>query len=100
MAVLKGRHDGNVGLKKLAIQSCRVHKVEYMSRLKDLVKEVKWDNLEVVGSDYERSDDDTDTDEDEDEDEPEDEDKPEDGDESEDGSEECNCPDCLYYCGY
>jgi len=58
LGVLKGRRDCNVGLKKLVIQSCRVHKVEWRSKLKELVKEVKWDNVEVVGSDYGDTDDD------------------------------------------
>lgn len=61
--VLKGRHSCKVGLKKVAIQSCRVHKDECRSNLRKLVKKVKWDNIEVMGSDYEETDDDTDADE-------------------------------------
>ena len=61
LGVLRWRRDCNVGLKKLVIRSCRVH--EYMPMLKELVQQVKRDNLEVVGSDYEDDDDDTDTDE-------------------------------------
>ena len=60
LGILKGRRDRNIGLKKLVIRSCRVHKIEYMARLMELVDEVKWDNLEVVGSDYDGTDDDTD----------------------------------------
>lgn len=57
MSLLKERRDGNVGLKKLVIQSCRVHNLEYRSKLAELVNEVKWDDVEVVGSDYEGTDD-------------------------------------------
>jgi len=44
MNTLNGRCDRNVGLKSLVIQSCRVHKVEYVSGLLELVKEVNWGN--------------------------------------------------------
>jgi len=47
--VLKERRNRNVGLKKLAVQSCRVHKDEYKSKIRNLVKKVKWDNVEVMG---------------------------------------------------
>ena len=76
MNALNGRCDRNVGLKSLVIQSCRVHKVEYVSELLELVKEVNWGNIEVMGSNYEGSDDYTDADE------------------SDDESEEQHCPGC------
>lgn len=60
--VLKERRDHNIGPQKLVVRSCRVHKVEYESRLKRLVKKVKWDNVTVVGSDYELTEDDLDSD--------------------------------------
>jgi len=63
LSVLKGRRECDIGLKKLVIRSCRVHNAEYASKLRELAKEVKWDNVEVVGSDYEDTDDDTGTDE-------------------------------------
>lgn len=59
--VLKGRRDRDVGLKKLVVRSCRVHKVEYKSELRELVEKVKWDNTIAVGSDYEGTDDSLDT---------------------------------------
>ena len=58
LGVLKGRRDCNIGLKKLFIHSCRVHRVEWKSELKKLVKGVKWQNVEAVGVDYEDTDDD------------------------------------------
>jgi len=78
LGVLKGRRDCNVGLRKLVIRSCRVHKAEYASKLRELVKEVKWDNVEVVGSGHGDTEDDTDTDELQDESEDESRDKFED----------------------
>jgi len=63
--VLRGRRDCNAGLQKLVIQSCRVHKDEYRSKLKELVKKVKWENVKVVRLDYRETDDDTDDLEDE-----------------------------------
>jgi len=58
LAVLKGRRDCNIGLKNLVIQSCRVHKVELRSKLRKLVKEVKWVNVNMVELDCEDTDDD------------------------------------------
>ena len=75
LGVLKGRRDCNIGLKKLVVRSCRVHKGEYVSKLRELVKEVKWDNVEVVGSGHGDTEDETDTDELEDESEDESRDK-------------------------
>ena len=46
--VLKGRRDHNVGLKKLVVRSCRVHRVEYNPKLGEVVKNIKWDNMQVV----------------------------------------------------
>ena len=40
-----------------------MHKLEYKAELKQFVKKVKWENVDVVGSDYEETDDDLDTDE-------------------------------------
>ena len=65
--VLEERHHFHIGLKKLVIQSCRVHEGAYRSKLRKLVKMVKWNNVEVVGRDYGRSDDDVNTGELEDE---------------------------------
>ena len=67
LGVLRGRRNCNVGLKRLIIRSCRVHKAEYASKLREIVKEVKWDDVEVVGSGHGDTEDDTDTDELEDE---------------------------------
>lgn len=80
MRVLKGRRDCNAGLKKLVIRSCRVRKAEFVSELRELVKEVKWDDVEVVGSDYGNTDDETDADES--------------GDESGDKFEDYHCRGC------
>ena len=73
MNVLKERRDNNAGLRKLAIRSCKVHEVEYKSKLRELVKNVKWgDNVRVLNPDYTRwtdarwVDDEPDTDEPED----------------------------------
>jgi len=65
--VLKWRRDCNVGLRKLVVRSCRVHRAQYVSNLRELVKEVKWDNVEVVGWGHGDTEDETDTDELEDE---------------------------------
>ena len=46
--VLKERRTNNVGLNRLVVRSCRVHKVEYESKLRKLVGKVKWDNVTVV----------------------------------------------------
>jgi len=61
--LLKERRDRNIGLQKLIVRSCRVHKAEYESSLRQLVKKVKWDSMAVVGSDYEGTDDESDLDE-------------------------------------
>lgn len=67
MSVLKARCDFDIGLKKLVIRSCRVYKFEYVSKLRELVREVRSDDIQAVGSDYDGTDDDTDMDEFEDE---------------------------------
>lgn len=67
MDVLKRRRKRKIGLKNLVIRSCRVHKDEYRSELRKLVKKVKWDNINVMGSDYGETGDDADTNEPEDE---------------------------------
>lgn len=57
MSVLGGRRDHDIGLKGLVVKSCRVHRVEYMSELKELVKRMWWGDLVVEGSDYGGADD-------------------------------------------
>jgi len=50
---LRGRRDRNIGLKRLVIQSCRVHSGDDESLgLKDLVKVIRWIDLEEMGKDY------------------------------------------------
>jgi hypothetical protein len=49
--VLKERRDHNLGLEKLVVRSCRVHEDEDELKLRELVKEVKWDNVTVAESD-------------------------------------------------
>ena len=46
--VLQERHDHNLGLKKLVVQSCRVYEVEDEVRYGELVEEVKWNDVIVV----------------------------------------------------
>ena len=48
MDVLKRRRGHDVGLKKLVARSRQVHKVESSSKLGEVVKNVKWDNMQVV----------------------------------------------------
>ena len=43
--ILKERRDYNLGLRKLVVQSCQVGKIEIESKFRELVKEVKWDNV-------------------------------------------------------
>ena len=54
LAFLKERRGKNVGLKRLVVESCRVHTIE--EEFGELVEEVKWINPEEMGSDYEGSD--------------------------------------------
>lgn len=43
-------------LKLLTVRSCRVYTVEYKSELGDLVKELEWEDMAIVGLDYTGSD--------------------------------------------
>jgi len=49
--ILEERCDHNNGLQKLVIQPCQVQKVEY--ELREFTEETEWDNVVVVGLDYE-----------------------------------------------
>jgi len=61
---LQGRRNRKIGLKRLVIRSCRVHRDDDESLgLEELVKVVRWINSEEMGSDYERSDGGIDSDE-------------------------------------
>jgi hypothetical protein len=54
---LQGRRNRKIGLKRLVIQSCRVHRDDDESlELEDLVKVIKWIDSEEMGSNYEGSD--------------------------------------------
>jgi len=54
---LRGRCNRGIGLERLVIQSCRVHRADDDTLgLEELVKETRWINQEVMGSDYEGSD--------------------------------------------
>jgi len=48
LSILKEWRDRNFGLKHLAVRSCRIHGTEVESKLKGLVKNVKWDNVRLV----------------------------------------------------
>ena len=63
--VLRGRRDNNIGLERLIIRSCRVHRAhDDEGYFKGLVEEVKWVDVENVGTEYEGySDEDSDWDE-------------------------------------
>ena len=50
--ILKKRYSSTY-FKKLVVQSCRVHEVGYESELRILVEEVEWEDVTVVGPDYE-----------------------------------------------
>lgn len=55
--VLQGRYDRKIGLKRLVIQSCRVHTADDDElSAKGLVGEIKWIDVEEMGSDFEGSD--------------------------------------------
>ena len=61
LEVLRGRHDRKMVLKRLAIQSCRVHRAhDDAVGFKELAEEVEWSNVEVMGSGYNGSDEDSD----------------------------------------
>ena len=45
MDLLRERRDYNLGLRKLIVQSCRVHEVEDELRYRELVKEVEWTDV-------------------------------------------------------
>ena len=64
LEVLQGRLDRKIGLKRLHIKCCRVQRAhDDAVGFKELVKRVKWSNVEVVGSDYDSSDEDPGSDE-------------------------------------
>jgi len=52
--LLKERRDRNLGLKKLVVQSCRVHEVGDKSRCRESVKEVEW--TDVIPADQDSDD--------------------------------------------
>ena len=52
-AFLKRRRDKKIGLKRLVVRSCRVHTAAQELKARELVKVVKWIDVEVMGSDYE-----------------------------------------------
>ena len=62
--VLRGRRDRNIGLKRLSIQSCRVHRDhDDEGYFEGLVEEVEWIDVEDMGTDYEGTDEDPSEDE-------------------------------------
>ena len=61
---LRGRRKRKIGLKLFVIQLCRVHRTDDDTLgLAKLVKETRWIDAEVMGSDYEGSDNALDSDE-------------------------------------
>jgi len=50
-----------MGLKKLALRSCRVSTIEYKTDLKGLVERITWDNVTEMGSNCESELDETDS---------------------------------------
>ena len=65
---LAWRREHNIGLKKLVVRSCRVHSDEGRVNLEKLVKKVTWEDVRVMGSDYEGTDIEGETDSDYDDD--------------------------------
>ena len=62
--ILRGRRDHNIGLTKLVVQHCRVHRAhDDEGYFEGLVEEVKWIDVEVMGTDYEGSNEDPSEDE-------------------------------------
>jgi len=61
--VLKRRRNHQMGLKKLALWSCRVSTIAYKTDLRGLVGRVIWDNVTEMGLDYELELDETDSEE-------------------------------------
>ena len=62
-AILEGRLYRNTGLKELVVRSCLVHDDEYGGGLMDMVEDVWWEDMIVMGSDYEGTDEGSDSDE-------------------------------------
>ena len=50
--MLKERLTHGIGLKSLAIRMCNVHTLECEEELEDLVREVTWENVREIRSEY------------------------------------------------
>lgn len=54
---LEERFNEDMGLKRLVVESCRMHVIEDVSELVELVEEVEWTDEEEVGEDFEGTED-------------------------------------------
>jgi len=52
LGVVGGRYHHGLGLERLVVRSCRVHEVGDDAKIREVVKEVKWEDVTVVGWDY------------------------------------------------
>ena len=49
---LQRRSEHRIGLKSLVVHSCRVTTSEYAANFRDQVKEVTWEDVDEMGSDF------------------------------------------------